>query len=58
MVDSNGATKPSSLDIMTTVCDQYDHEYYNVFFYSETKPNDTDHKYWRYDADGVTPVEW
>ena len=38
-------------------------DYYNnrltesVYFYSENEPAD-DGKYWHYDTDGVTPVEW
>ena len=31
--------------------------YYKFYYYSETQPADTEHKYWHYDEDGE-PVIW
>ena len=29
-----------------------------IYYYSETEPTDTEHKYWHYDDDGKTPIIW
>ena len=57
-VGYNGAIKEVNLADFNTVCDGYNHQNYDVYFYSETKPVDTAHKYWKYDIDGVTPIIW